>query len=196
MLASLSRLLLLLFPCQPPFSLDFTVLSSIRASLAPFSPPDLLSRPRRDDSLGGASIYLTLAHPSHTSRAVSGIVSYQAPSKGPRCKGSGKREESSSDDSRLLERRRKEVASLLARASDRWRWALSSPPPLAPTVIHHLGLFFTYFICNIFRNFYSVNRSPRAAAPDEGWLIKQRRTASWTIHPELAGSCNGGWRRT
>lgn len=91
------------------------------------------------------------------------------------------------DSLRWLERRRKEVASLLARASDRWRWPLSSPPPLGLVVIHHLGLFFTYFICNIFRNFYSVNRPPppRAVTPGQGQLIKQR-AASWTIHRRLA----------
>lgn len=56
-------------------------------------------------------------------------------------------------------------------------WALSSPPPLVPAVIHHLGLFFTYFICNIFRNFYSVNQPPppaTAVSPYRTSLIKQR----------------------
>lgn len=82
-------------------------------------------------------------------------------------------------------RRRKEVASLLAMARDRWRWALSSPPPLVPAVIHHLGLFFTYFICNIFRNFYSVNQPPPPPPP----LVisirsRPHKTASrWTIIP-------------
>lgn len=69
-------------------------------------------------------------------------------------------------------------------ARDRWRWALSSPPPLVPAVIHHLGLFFTYFICNIFRNFYSVNQPPHRhrrrrrrrcePSPCSSRLIKQR----------------------
>lgn len=81
------------------------------------------------------------------------------------------------------ERRRKEVASLLARASDRWRWPLSSPPPLGSAVIHHLGLFFTYFICNIFRNFYSVNRpSPCVATPGAGQLAKQ--SSRLVDHPQ------------
>lgn len=51
-------------------------------------------------------------------------------------------------------------ASLPAGARDRWRWPLSPSthphPPYYTRAIHHLRLFFTYFICNVFHNFYSA----------------------------------------
>lgn len=74
-------------------------------------------------------------------------------------------------------------------AGDRWRWALSSLPPLVPAVIHHLGLFFTYFICNIFRNFYSVNQPsppPPPSLPLPAISIQNpphKTVSQWTIIP-------------
>lgn len=53
---------------------------------------------------------------------------------------------------------RREAASLPAMDRDWWRWALSSHPLTYHRAIHHLRLFFTHFICNIFRDFYSLRR--------------------------------------
>lgn len=175
------------FPILAPMflSLEFGFAQRLDSLYTPFT-----AYPVYGGSLVAVSLYLTEAH--------IGLEETRRRSAGEKLENERSSEEGEHDDDdddhhhhddslRWLERRRKEVASLLARASDRWRWPLSSPPPLGLVVIHHLGLFFTYFICNIFRNFYSVNRPPppRAVTPGQGQLIKQR-AASWTIHRRLA----------
>ena len=93
--------------------------------------------------------------------------------------------------------------------SDRWRWPLSSQHPRSlslslVSVIHHLGLFFTYFICNIFRNFYSVNRPPpprrlpsSSSEPVTPRLSGPARktTSCLVVHPPAHKGVARGWQR-
>ena len=74
------------------------------------------------------------------------------------------------------------------------------------SVIHHLGLFFTYFICNIFRNFYSVNRPPpppprrlpsSSSEPVTPRLSGPARktTSCLVVHPPAHKGVARGWQR-